>query len=322
MKITSEFLNLQTDFGFKHLFGDERNKNILMRFLNALLGDKIHIKDVSFKNKEILPPNSDGKRIIYDVYCTSGLSGEDSGFLEGPLLDGDKSRVRDHHFILEMQNLYTPPFEERIFYYAAKMVSDQGKAGWNYDLEPVITIAVTDFNFRNLSDKMVRDIMLLDRDTSEVLTEKFHLFFVSLKEVPKVWEECKTDLEEILFLIKNMDKLDNNSIAYKEGRYKDMFEASRINSLREEEYIRYSDSLEKLRETQAGIKYEAMMASREARAKALEEGRAEGRAEGKAQGEKEEKLKTAKIMWSMGLPKDTIRAVTRLSDDELDEILK
>ena len=117
-------------------------------------------------------------------------------------------------------------------------------------------------------------------------------------------------------------KMDNNSIAYKEGRYKDMFEASRINSLREEEYIRYSDSLEKLRETQAGIKYEAMMASREARAKALEEGRAEGRAEGKAQGEKEEKLKTAKIMWSMGLPKDTIRTVTRLSDDELDEILK
>lgn len=120
--------------------------------------------------------------------------------------------------------------------------------------------------------------------------------------------------------------MDNNSIAYKEGRYKDMFEAARINSLKEEEYIRYSDSLEKLRETQAGIKYEAMMASREARAKALEEGRAEGRAEGRvegrAEGEKEEKIKTARIMWSMGLPKDTIRTVTRLADDDLDKILE
>ena len=285
------------------------------------MGDKIHIKDVLFKNKEILPPGSDGKRIIYDVYCTSKIAEDSSVFLKGPSLEDGGTRHRDHHFILEMQNLYTPPFEERMFYYASKMVSDQGKAGWNYDLEPVIAIAVTDFNFRNLSDKMVRDIMLLDRDTSEVLTEKFHLFFVSLKEVPKVWEECKTDLEEILFLLKNMDKMDNNSIAYKEGRYKDMFEAARINSLKEEEYIRYSDSLEKLRETQAGIKYEAMMASREARAKALEEGRAEGRAEGREEGEKEEKIRTAKIMWNMGLNKETIRTVTRLSDEEIENIL-
>lgn len=97
-----------------------------------------------------------------------------------------------------------------------------------------------------------------------------------------------------------------------------MFEAARINSLRNEEVIRYSESLDKLRETQAGIKYEAMMASREARAKALEEGRAEGRAEG----EKEEKIKTARIMWSMGLPKETIRTVTRLADDDLDKILE
>ena len=213
-----------------------------------------------------------------------------------------------------------------MFYYAAKMVSDQGRAGWNYDLEPVIAVAVTDFNFRNLSDKMVRDVMLTDKESGEILTEKFHLLFVSLKEVPDKWEECKTNLEEILFLIKNMDKMDNNSVAYKEGRYKDMFEAARINSLRDDEVIRYSDSLEKLRETQAGIKYEAMMASREARAKALEEGHAqglaEGRAEGRAEGEREEKMKTAKIMWSMGLPKETIRKVTRLLEDEIDSIIQ
>lgn len=184
MEITSEFLNLQTDFGFKLLFGDERHKDILIRFLNALLGDRIHIRDVIFRNKEILPPGPDGKRIIYDVYCTSMITREESGFLEGPSLEGDITRHREHHFILEMQNLYTPPFEERMFYYASKMVSDQGHSGWNYDLEPVIAIAVTDFNFRQLSDRMVRDIMLLDRDTGEILTEKFHLFLCRSRKFP------------------------------------------------------------------------------------------------------------------------------------------
>lgn len=35
-----------------------------------------------------------------------------------------------------------------------------------------------------------------------------HIFMCSLKEVPEMWEECKTEMECILFLIKNMDNMD------------------------------------------------------------------------------------------------------------------
>ena len=166
-----------------------------------------------------------------------------------------------------------------------------------------------------------------------------------MPNVPDSWKKCRTEKDEILFLIKNMDRMDVNSIAYKEGRYKDMFEAARINTLNEDNAVRYSDSLTKLRDVQRGMVYHAHIASEEARAKALVEGRAqgiaegrvqgiaegrvqgiaEGRAEGRvqgiAEGEREEKIKTAKIMLSMNLPKDTILTVTRLSEEEFDQLL-
>lgn len=48
MKIDTTFLNLQTDYGFKLLFGTPENKHILIRFLNALLGGWLRVDDVVY----------------------------------------------------------------------------------------------------------------------------------------------------------------------------------------------------------------------------------------------------------------------------------
>ncbi len=101
----SMFINIRTDFGFKKIFGSPENKHILIRFLNALFGDDIRIEDVTYLDKEMLPKDSDGKRIIYDVYCTS--------------------QNGDHHFILEMQNEYKTPFEERVSYYTSRIIPNR-----------------------------------------------------------------------------------------------------------------------------------------------------------------------------------------------------
>ena len=210
-----------------------------------------------------------------------------------------------------MQNLYTPPFEERIVFYASKMVAGQGKAGWDYELEPVFAVAITDFNFNHLPPKLVRDIMLIDRETGEALTDKLHIYLCSLKEIPQTWEKCKTELEQILFLIKNMESMDNTSLAYQEGNFTEIFDAARSNRLRDEEIVAYSQSLEKLRDTQLGIKYAADRASAEARAKALAEGRAEGRAE--------ERESSIRIMLALGIAPNTIADKYGIS---LEEVLR
>lgn len=272
VEIKTEYINIQTDFGFKHVFGSLRNKKALLRFLNALFDGKLIVTDVAYHDKEILPSEEKGKRILYDVYCTTLVSKSESSFFPFVSPTSKEEEGKDHHFILEMQNIYTPPFEERMTFYASKMVAGQGKAGWNYELEPVFAVAVTDFNFSHMSPKLVRDVILADKESGEALTDKVHIFLCSLKEVPDEWEKCRTEIEHVMFLIKYMDSMDSTSLAYREGRFEEIFEAARSNRLRNEEKVAYSQSLDKLRDTQAGIQF------------AAERARAEGEAKGRAEG--------------------------------------
>lgn len=295
IEIKTEYINIQTDFGFKHVFGSLKNKGVLVRFLNALFEGRLTIKDVTFHDKEVLPAEEKGKRIVYDVYCTVPVGRYVSPFYTGLQSAGKENVMDDYHFILEMQNIYNPPFEERLVFYAAKMVAGQGKAGWNYELEPVFAVAIMDFNFSHMSPKLVRDVMLVDRDSGEPLTEKVHILLCSLKEVPKEWEECRTEMEQILFLIKNMENMDNTSLAYREGRYPEIFDAARSNQLKKDEVILYSQSLQKLRDTQRGIQYAAD--------RAAESARAEGEAKGRADTLREKAEEARKL----GLPEDMIR---------------
>ena len=165
-EIDTPYINIQTDFGFKQLFGLEKNKRVLIRFLNILFDGKIIVNDVIYHDKEIIPSESEGKRIIYDVYCTVPTRKSESPFF--PENQKNNDGVEDEgedHFILEMQNVYVQPFEERIVFYASRMIAGQGKAGWNYELSPVFAIAVTDFNFAHMTPKLIRDVMLVDRES-------------------------------------------------------------------------------------------------------------------------------------------------------------
>lgn len=42
----STFINIRTDYGFKRIFGNPKNKHLLIRFFNALFDNEIHINDV------------------------------------------------------------------------------------------------------------------------------------------------------------------------------------------------------------------------------------------------------------------------------------
>lgn len=208
-----------------------------------------------------------------------------------------------HHFILEMQNIYTPPFEERITFYACKMVAGQGKAGWEYNLDPVFAVAVTDFDFSHMSPKLVHDVMLVDRENMEPLTDKVHILLCSLKQLPEKWEDCTTEIEEVLFLIKNMD-MDSTSLAYREGRFTEIFEAARSSRLRDDQIVDYSKSLERLRDTQKGMEF---IAAKE---------RAAGREEGKA----EEKVEIARNLLASGISLDVISSSTGLTISDIKQI--
>jgi predicted transposase/invertase (TIGR01784 family) len=102
----------------------------------------------------------------------------------------------------------------------------------------------------------------------------------------------------VLFLIKNMHKMDKESIPYKEGKYNDLFEASEIGSMAQEDIVLYSQSRTKMLQDQRAIEYA------EAR------GEAKGRAEGRAEGISEANAATAKKLFAAGLPRDFIKEIT------------
>ena len=64
-----KYLNLFTDFGFKKIFGEEANKDILIDFLNSLLAGKEFIKTLTFKNNEQLGNVEIDRKAIFDLYC-------------------------------------------------------------------------------------------------------------------------------------------------------------------------------------------------------------------------------------------------------------
>jgi len=72
----SRYLNPYTDFGFKKLFGEEANKDLLADFLNQLLPPHHQIETLHFKNPENLPDLPLERKAIFDVYCKS-VTGED-----------------------------------------------------------------------------------------------------------------------------------------------------------------------------------------------------------------------------------------------------
>lgn len=127
------FINLRTDFGFKRIFGSVKRKNLLIRFLNALLGDVITVTDVVYIPSEKMPDSMDGKRIIYDVCFKSNLKYSELSrckqfqvnFRKRQDLENlDPSCGEENHFIIEMQNVYEPPFEDRLLYYSATAINN------------------------------------------------------------------------------------------------------------------------------------------------------------------------------------------------------
>lgn len=67
--MSERFINPFSDFGFKKLFGEENNKELLIDFLNELLYDRQHITDITYLKNKQLPNSPLDRRAIFDLYC-------------------------------------------------------------------------------------------------------------------------------------------------------------------------------------------------------------------------------------------------------------
>jgi len=121
-----KYINPFTDYGFKRLFGEEPNKDLLLDFLNELLKDQEgEIKEISYLPAEKLPISQGDRKAIFDLYCTNEK--------------GEK-------FIVELQKTKQKYFKDRTLYYSTFPIQEQAIVGqdWDFKLKNVYLIA----NFR------------------------------------------------------------------------------------------------------------------------------------------------------------------------------
>lgn len=244
----TKFINPFTDMGFKKIFGQEVTKDLLIDFLNDLLVDEKHIKDITFLDKEILPEYMGDRGVIYDIYCTAE-NGE--------------------QFIVEMQNKQHVHFHERALYYLSKTVARQGEKGaeWKFDLKAVYGVFFMNFRLANLPHKLRTDIVLADRDTHEQFSDKLRFIFIELPTFTKEERECETDFERWIYVLKNMETLKRLPFKARKSVFEKLEKIVDIASLSKEERTKYDESIKVYRDNLATLEF------------AEQKGRAEGKEE-------------------------------------------
>ena len=277
-----KFINPFTDVGFKRIFGQEINKDLLIDFLNALLEGERQVKDITFLDKEQLPVFEDDRKLIYDVYCTD---------------------ENDEQFIVEMQNQSHLNFRSRTVYYLSQAVARQGEKGsrWMYDLKAVYGVFFLNFPMPGTkAHKLRTDIVLSDRDTHELFSDKMRYIFIELPSFAKEEDECVNDFERWIYVLKNMDTLKRMPFRARKSVFEKLEEVVTLSSLTRAEREKYDESLKTYRDRLAEMAF------------AQQEGREKGRAE--------EKLKNARSMKAAGISPELIAQITGLTPEAIAEL--
>ena len=212
----ARYINPFSDWSFKRIFGQEYSKDLLIEFLNQLLLGEQHITDVKFKDKEMLPETKDQRGIIYDVFCET-----DTG----------------EHIIVEMQNRSQSYFIDRSLYYASKTIVDQGiKGQWDYHLTPVYVICFMNFDVdENTPKKFRTDVVLADKDSGEVYSNKIRFIYLVMPLFKKKEEECTTFLDCWIYNLKHMETLEKMPFEAQHKIFKRLAEIADSKTLTKEE---------------------------------------------------------------------------------------
>ena len=313
------FINPFSDWGFKKIFGQEINKDLLIKFLNDLLDGEHHITDLVFKDKEQLPELVEMRGIIYDIYCTT-----------------DKGE----HIIVEMQNRYQPFFTDRSIYYASRDIVNQGIKGtvgdtnvkWNYCLAPVYTVCLLNYDMKDGTPTKFRtDIALMDMKDNTVFSDRLRFIYLMLPLFTKNEEdECENDFERWIYILKNMSTFERMPFQARNAVFKKLSEITDIAALSKDEREKYDESLKVMRDYHATLEGAALLGRREGleegraegREKGLAEGRAEGRAVGRAEGELSKSQEIARNLLGLGMPVPQIMQATGLTQKQIEQLEK
>ncbi|ELC8464193.1 Rpn family recombination-promoting nuclease/putative transposase [Clostridium perfringens] len=277
-------LNPQIDFVFKKIFGTEKNKPILINFLNAVIKPTTPIKDVEIKNNDI------DKDFIEDKFSR---------------LDVKATTSNKEHINIEIQVKNEYNMIQRTLYYWSKMYSEQIQNRDNYSkLERTVCINILNFKYLN-NDKYHNAYRLKEITSNEELTDLQEIHFIELPKFNEIGnKEYVENVEKMDALEKWLEFLvepESNTVRQLE------LSNEEIKLAKSELYRLSMDSKER---EQYNMREKAIYD----RISALENAEAKGK--------RESKLEVVKESLSQGLEISLISKITGLSEEEILKIKK
>lgn len=278
------YINPFTDFGFKKLFGEEANKDLLIDFLNQLLGQETGlITDLTYLRNEHIGSAQEDRKAIFDLYCQN---------------------QKGERFIVELQKARQKYFKDRSLYYSTFAIQEQAQTGeWNFQLQRVYTVSIMDFEFDETQtdqQKFIHDIGLFDSQTQQRFTDKLRYIYVEMPKFAKQEEELETHFDKWLYVLKNLATFQDIPARLQERIFRRLFDVAELARYTPDDRRAYQNSLKYYRDIKNVIDT------------AFEEGREEGR--------DDERLIIARRMKKAGLPIREIAQYTGVSEEVVSQV--
>ena len=278
-----KYVNLLDDLGFKHVFGRDENKEILIAFLNEIIPDK-QIIDLEHIRNEQVPFDPETKTSVFDLYCETQ----------------DGSRI-----VVELQREEQFDYIDRAIYYGAFPIQNQiAKGKKRYTFSAVYVINILNFNLVELrgDNNPVSTFRLKELKTNKILSHKYTLIFIELSKFAKRLEEISPDniLEGYLYFLRNMHNFKEQPKEFQQQIWDKLFNAARVAKMNRQERQAYIKKMNTERDRINQWEF------------AMEQAKTKGIAE--------EKMTIAKSMKLEGISVDIICKCTGLSIEEIENL--
>lgn len=304
-----KFVDLKVDYAFKQLFGIEKNKDLTIFLLNAILNrtGRNAIKEVSFMSQELSGEHQEDKQSRLDILVKTQ---------ENIAINIEIQLSNQHDMI------------KRTLYYWSKIYTSELKKGFGYHkLRPAITINICNFSLFKQTDAYHTSFHLYEDDGKFRIDDVLEIHFIEMNKFIRQWFTNKlnpldNELASWLLLLGAVDVrkkkvykefyLALEELAMNDKRIKDALTIWQELSQSPEEYYAYESRLKYILDEEAKLEDAKYFAEKEGVAKGIEQGI--------EQGEKKKQQEIALKMLQKNMDLESIAEFTELTLDEINKL--
>ena len=184
------YVDLLTDAGFKAVFADQENRELLRQTINLLLPEENAVEEITqYLDREQEQDFIGGKRTYYDLVC-KGRDGK--------------------RFIVELQKEPQVAFFERCVFYSAHTYHKQLKRKGKFrELCPVFLIGILNFKLKHADESqwdtnhLISEYQMIEKRTGDIAPPTISCIFAELGRFSKPLSECSSDRDVLFYMIKH-----------------------------------------------------------------------------------------------------------------------